>query len=287
MKRSRRSLRALAPAAALVPLLHAFPSRGAGVDVDAIVRYAAERQREAERRRTPLVFDHVDVMTDLDAQGRPKSVERHLYVSLSEGKGVVARELVAVDGRPSTESERRKVREEDEKRRRARAGSGSADQAEDADLISGRLPLSDLLERFDFRFVREEPFDGRPAYLVSFGPKPGRVSRTIRDRVLDRFGGLAWIDAAELQVIRIEGRLTKGVKVAAGLALDLKGVELVYEGRPVAPGLWQPCLEELRIDAKAALVIPFRRVIRFEFSNYRAHATGSLLVATERTRQAR
>jgi hypothetical protein len=240
------------------------------VDVDAIVRYAAERQQASERHRTPLAFDHVDVLTELDASGRPKSVERHVYVSYSEGSGIEARDLREVDGRPPTDRERRAIREEDEKRRRARAEKGSRDEGEDADLRSGRLPLADLLGRFAFRFVREEACDGRPAYLVSFGPRPGHVSRTIRDRVLNEFGGLCWIDQAELQIIRIEGRLTKNVKVAGGLALDLKSVSLVYEGSPVAPGLWVPCVEELRVEARAALVIPYRREVRFEFSNYRA-----------------
>lgn len=261
--------------ALLVSSLSADRASGAGVDVNELVRYAAERQRDSEHLREPLVFDHVDVMTEFDAEGRPKSMERHVYVSFSTGKGVDARELVAVDGRPATDRERREVREEDRKRQRARTATSSQDEANDADLRSGRLPLSDLVERFDFRFVREETYDGRAAYLVVFGPKEGRIPRTIRDRVLDQFSGRAWIDAAELQVIRIEGRLTKAVKVAAGLALDLRKLELLYEGRPVGAGLWEPCLEELRIDAKAAVVIPFRREIRFEFSNYRTRPSAA------------
>lgn len=238
-------------------------------DVDLVVRTAAQRQEAVESAAPRMLFDHAEVVSDLDVHGRPESVETYRYVAASEGKGIAARTLLSVNGRAPTERERRRVREEDEKRRRARASGERTDESEDADLRSGRLPLSDLLRRFDFRFLREERRDGRLAYLVEFGPKKGARPRTLRDRVLGRFGGRAWIDVAEGQVIRIEGRLLTPVKVAGGLALDIREVELVYEGRPVAPGVWAPCFEELRVGAKAALVLPFRKAFRYEFSGYR------------------
>lgn len=258
-------------------LLRATPA--VAVDAGLVVRLAAENQRAAEQRGLPLAFRQVEVKTEIQGAGRRAPAERFTYLSFSDGRGVTRRELVEVDGRPPTEREIEKARDEDGKRREkaSREGAGSGTD----DLLSGRLPLSDLLTRYDFRFVREETHDGRPAYLVEFGPREGLAAKTIRDRVLNGFAGRAWIDAAELQAIRIEGRLTRPVKVAGGLALDLKNVGFVYEGRPVLPGVWAPCLEEIRVDGKAALVLGFTREIRYEFSGYR----GTETVAQARARR--
>ena len=256
------------PGVLALSLLGATPA--AAVDAGLVVRLAAENQRAAEQRGIPLAFRQIEVKTEIRGAGRPAPAERFTYLSFSDGRGVTRRELVEVDGRLPTDREIEKARDEDGKRR------------EDADdLLSGRLPLSDLLTRYDFRFLREETHDGRPAYLVEFGPREGLAARTLRDRVLNGFAGRAWIDAAELQAIRIEGRLTRPVKVAGGLALDLRNVGFVYEGRPVLPGVWAPCLEEIRVDGKAALVLGFTREIRYEFSGYR----GTETVAQARARR--
>jgi hypothetical protein len=185
-----------------------------------------------------------------------------------DGGGIVGRDLLEVDGREATAEERETSRREDEKRRRASLEPGHV--ATDAEeLMSGRVPLLDLFPRLRFRLVREELVDGRPSHVVAFDPKPGLVSKTLRDRVLNNFSGLAWIDVAERQVRRIEGHLVTPVKVLGGVALDLKGIRLVYESREVMPGAWAPCREEIGITATAGMLLPFRREIRFEFSNYR------------------
>jgi hypothetical protein len=238
------------------------------VDINQIVRDAAERQKLAERKGSAMRFVQVEVKTDFDSDRKPSAIERRQFVSLSEGSGVSARELVEINGRAPTEKEREKVRQEDEKRRRTRAGKEAASETEDDDLMSGRLPLSDLLTRFDFRLVGEEPVEGRMAYVVEFGPKPGLVSKTLRDRVLNNFAGKAWIDVVEHQIYKIDGHLTTSVKVAGGLALDLQEVKIIYEGRPVYPGYWAPCREEIQIKARAAMIFKVNKEMRFEFSGY-------------------
>lgn len=252
--------------AALLGLLLA-PAPAPAVDAGLVVRLAAANQRAAEERGTPMAFRQVEVHTELLGDGRRGPAERFTFLSFSDGRGVTRRQLLEVDGRPPTDREVARTQRQDEKRREKAARNGSEDGTDD--LLSGRLPLSDLLTRFDFRFVCEEPFAGRPAYLVEFGPKEGLQARTLKDRVLNGFAGRAWIDAAELQPIRIEGRLTRPVQVAGGLALSLRDVRFLYEGHPVLPGVWAPCLEEIRVDARAAVFLGFSREVRYEFSGYR------------------
>ncbi len=184
-------------------------------------------------------------------------------------RGVVSRELLEVDDREATEDEKKKARKDDEKRRLASLEAGGA-RSDEEELMSGRVPLLDLLHRLQFRYVGEEVLDGRPTHVVAFSPKPGLVSKTIRDRVLNAFAGTTWIDVAEQQLRKIDGYLTTPVKVLGGVLLDLRGVRLVYESREVLPGTWAPCREEIGITATAGMLIGVRREIRFEFSDYRS-----------------
>ena len=169
--------------------------------------------------------------------------------------------VLEVDGRVATSAEREDSRRQDEKRRRAAREPGSPRSDEEE--------LLDLYHRLDFRLLGEERIDGRPTFVVAFRPKPGLVAKTIRDRVLNAFAGTAWIDVAEIQVRKIDGQLTQPVRVLGGALLEVRGVRLLYETREVLPGLWAPCREEISITATAAMVLPYRRELRFEFGRYR------------------
>ena len=239
------------------------------LDVDALVLEAAARQREGEVGAGRVTMERIEVETELDAKGRRKKTEKKRYAVVMDGRGVVGRDLLEVDGREATEDERARSRREDEKRRRAALESGGASSDEE-ELMSGRVPLLDLYHRLSFRLVGEEVLDGRPTYVVAFEPRRGLVSKTIRDRVLNAVAGRGGIDVAEVQVRKIEGRLTTPVKVLGGALLDLKGVRLVYESREAFPGTWAPCREEIGIDATAGMLLGVRREIRFEFSDYRS-----------------
>jgi hypothetical protein len=253
----RRSYSIFVPFAVLFA---SMPARGQ--DVNEIVRLAAVRQRESEQRTAGISHDRIEVQTDFDSKQQLEESVRRLYVFAGQSDGVLRRELLEVDGRAATDEEKGAARKEDERRRRTPGD-------DEGELMSGRLPLHDLLHRLDFRFVREEILDGRPSYLVEFRPKPGLISRTTRDRVLNNIAGLTWIDVAQVQVRKIEGHLTQSVKLLGGAVLDLRRVRIVYEGREVFPDVWAPCREEIQIAAKVAFLIGVNKEIRFEFSNFR------------------
>lgn len=271
-----RGVRALLLGAALGALLGAAPARG--IDVDALVLEAAARQREGEVAAGTVTLQRVEVETELDARGGVKKLVRRRYAVVMDGRGLVGRELLEVDGREATEAERERSRRDDGRRRRAATEAGGP-RSDEEELVSGRVPLLDLVHRLDFRIVGEELLDGRPTWVVAFRPKPGLVSRTIRDRVLNSFAGTTWIDVAEHQLRKIDGRLTTPVKVLGGALLDLREVRLVYETREVLPGLWAPCREEIGITATAGMLLGVRREIRYEFGGYRTGRAEAPLLA--------
>lgn len=269
-------MRALLLGAALGATLEAAPARG--IDVDALVLEAAARQREGEMAAGTVTLERVEVETELDARGGVKKLTRRRYAVVMDGRGLVGRELLEVDGREATEAERERSRRDDARRRRAATEAGGP-RSDEEELVSGRVPLLDLVHRLDFRIVGEELLDGRPTWVVEFRPKPGLVSRTIRDRVLNSFAGTTWVDVAEHQLRKIDGRLTTPVKVLGGALLDLREVRLVYETREVLPGVWAPCRQEIGITATAGMLLGVRREVRYEFGGYRSARAGAPLLA--------
>jgi hypothetical protein len=275
-----------APCVALLLVLTAGTAGAAAVpqgvpDVDAreLVKRVVKSQRRVEAAFAGSTFDQREVRITWGADGRAKEVASRLFYVLSgDGDAEGSRELVEMDGRPATEDEKRKAAEEDERGRKRRLVEKAAGEARRADKVSGdeddplvgRRRLSELIGRFVIRVVGEETVEGRPAYVLDFSPDPAAApAKSIGDRALNSLAGRALIDAVDFQVRSVVAHLTKPVKVAGGIAVNVKEAEIVYTGQPLGGNLWFPCVVELRVTGKTALFFRLDTSFRFEFANLR------------------
>ena len=250
-------------------------------DVDAreLVKRVVKSQRRVEAAFAGATFDQREVKITWGEGGRAKEVASRLFYVLSGDADVEGtRELVEVDGRPAFEEEKRKAREEDEKGRKRRVEQKAAAEARRADRVSGdeddplvgRRRLSELIGRFIIRVVGEETVEGRPAYVLDFSPDPSTPpAKSLGDRALNALAGRVLIDAVDFQVRSVVAHLTKPVKVAGGIAANVKEAEIVYTGQPLGGDLWFPCVVELRLTGKTALFFRLDTSFRFEFANLR------------------
>ena len=250
-------------------------------DVDAreLVKRVVKSQRRVEAAFAGATFDQREVKITWGEGGRAKEVASRLFYVLSGDADVEGtRELVEVDGRPAFEEEKRKARGEDEKGRKRRVEQKAAAEARRADRVSGdeddplvgRRRLSELIGRFIIRVVGEETVEGRPAYVLDFSPDPSTPpAKSLGDRALNALAGRVLIDAVDFQVRSVVAHLTKPVKVAGGIAANVKGAEIVYTGQPLGGDLWFPCVVELRLTGKTALFFRLDTSFRFEFANLR------------------
>ena len=85
------------------------------------------------------------------------------------------------------------------------------------------------------------------------------------ERAFSSMGGRAGIDASDLQILSLEAHLTKNLKVAGGLAANVKEARMVYRGIRFGPGSWFPCRVDLDVTGKAILFFRFASEFRFEF----------------------
>jgi hypothetical protein len=180
---------------------------------------------------------------------------------------------VEVDGRPATVDEIREAAEEDAKRHRRieeRAASRATSlpktsDDDENDPMFDNHRLSDILGRYDLRFVAEEIVDGRPVYVVDFVPRPNLPVRSLMEKTFASMAGRAVIDASDLQILSLEAHLTKSLKVGGGLAANVKGARMVYRAVRLAPGSWFPCRVDLDVNGKALLFFRIASGFRFEF----------------------
>jgi hypothetical protein len=258
----------------------ATPSpEASGVDAVELIRRVVTSQRRVESAFEGATYDQREVRVAWGAKGQPEKVETRLYYVLAgEGGAEGSRELVEVDGRPATESEKKSAAADDEKGRRRRVEQRAEAQAkappriagDEDDPLVGSRRLSELIARYTIRVVGEEVIEGRPAYVLDFAPSPAAPApKGLGDRALNALEGRAVIDAATFQIRSVEARLTRPVKVAGGLAANVKGGDVSYTGQPVGSGLWFPCAVDLRVTGKTALFFRLDTSFRAEFTNLR------------------
>lgn len=249
------------------------------VDALELIRRVVRSQQRVEAAFEGATYDQLEVRIAWDAKGRAREVERRLfYVLAGENGAEGSRELVEVDGRPATGDEKRKAAEEDEKGRKrrveqkaeARAKAPPRVTGDEEDPLVGSRRLSELIGRYTIHVVGEEVIDGRPAYVLDFSPKPGAPApKSLGDRALNALEGRAVIDASTFQVRSVEARLTRSVKVAGGLAANVKAADVSYTGQPAGGGLWFPCAVDLRVTGRTAVLFRLDTSFRAEFTNLR------------------
>ena len=256
-------------------------------DAEELIRSVARAQRRADLAVTASTFDQVEVRTDFGRDGRPKAIRRRRYEYFSgDDPGRATRELVEVDGRPPTEAEKREEAEDDAKARRkrlereakARAARPPGVRGEEEDPLVGARRLSDLIARFSYGPVEETWAWGRPAYALEFRPKPGLPAGTLGDRALNALAGRVVVDATDHQVVSVEAHLVSPVRVGGGFAASVKSARISYRAQRVSEGAWLPCVVELRLTGRTALLFRLDSAFRFEFSRF---ARYSVEVETE------
>jgi len=266
-----------APSAAAQEPAGAAARTLAPFDAGELIRSVARAQRRADLAVTASTFDQVEVRTDFDKDGRPKTIRRRRYEYFSgDDPSRATRELVEVDGRPPTEEEKREEAEDDAKARRKRLEREAKERAarppgvhgEEEDPLIGARRLSDLIARFSYGPVEELVVDGRPAYALDFAPKPGLRTSTLGDRALNSLAGRVLVDATDLQVVSVEAHLVAPVKVGMGLGANVKSATISYRAQRLSEGAWLPCVVGLHLQGRVALLLRLDSAFRFEFSGF-------------------
>lgn len=98
--------------------------------------------------------------------------------------------------------------------------------------------LLDFPHAFSFELLREDTWNGHPAYVLAANPKKRSGPLTRAARVLSGMQGTLWVDRQQFHTMRAECSVVSPVPVYGILARVMPGTEIELEMTPVSDSIW-------------------------------------------------
>ena len=220
-------------------------------EVRAIIDRALERSTWAEEQAFEARYRHARAQRTrkFDKHGEVEEDEKLLY-RVAPVRGVPYARLVAKNGGP--------IEGDDLKTERERWRdfleylAKDPDEDEDEDEEDEDIVFNDeLLDRYTARLDGIRDLRGRPSYVISFEPKPGKlpVRRQI-DRALNKSRGELWIDQATYEIARVNFELIGRVRLWWGILGNISDVTGRFEREPIADDVWLPTEVDLYFNVR-------------------------------------
>jgi len=200
------------------------PARGAErPEVEFILRrlVQASEDKALAAARHAFAYEKESTTENLDADGSVKKKTVKVFrVAPVNGEPVTT--LVSLNGKPAAEKE--------ESRKNAAREAGEKGSAMNLS--------SNLLTRFVFTLEGTELAEGRPAWILSFVPRPGAEVSSPFDRIVNAMAGTMWVDQEDGQMSKLDLRLTSKVSFFAGFAGAIERLNMTILQRRVEPAVW-------------------------------------------------
>ncbi|MBC8031373.1 MAG: hypothetical protein H7Z16_14780 [Pyrinomonadaceae bacterium] len=265
------------------------PRAAETVDVVKLLREVARNQDELEKRFTEYSFLQKETDREINSKGELKKETIKVFevfpvphrapvMKLISENGVslagerLAKETKRVDEefekveRDKDKNQQRAEKNRAERQRKKARTKENADSDDDVD-------ISQFLKVHEFVSPRVERFRDRDAVVFDFRVRQGFKPGNREEDLISKLVGVAWIDPADKQVMRLEAKLAEGFKMAGGLLVNLRpGAAFMMEQTRMAEGVWLPRLAQINLSVKVLLFGggDFNKTI--EWSDYRHFA---------------
>jgi len=230
-------------------------------DLKALFKQIDANQQAVDKIKENYAGTKVEEETDYEGGGKPKKPEvRESTFFYLDGTEVST--LVKIDGQPlSPEAQKKenarvlKQIDELEKTAQKKENSGQKTKQEQKEDEEEDVSIDAFLRACQFVNPRRERFRGQDVLVFDFEPNPEFKARTLVEKVIQKLGGVIWIDEKALDVVRLDAFFVNNVKIAGGLLADLqKGTRVILEQTYVNNEVWLPTYEEVHIDVRVLLL---------------------------------
>lgn len=217
---------------------------------DEVIRRLLERAADSAKQQPggAHVFYRTNITEEFNAKGRlTEREELLLRVIVREGEHAV--ELLEINGRSPTAKQReRELKRFNSPPRESPANRERPDRSRQLEAYF----TEELLGRYAFTVTGREDIDGRPCLRVEFQPGGGVAgSNKLFERVLDRLGGVFWIDESDYQLARADLALLEKVSLWGGLLGALEQLHLRIDRTRDQAGQWRDHAIEARFVGRA------------------------------------
>jgi hypothetical protein len=255
-----------------------------GQDAAEIVRRSVYADQRTLEQAKDYTYQETEVERDLDSSGKVTSTQSRTFdVLILYGRPF--RKLVAKNGGPLSSREQaeqdaklqkaidqRKKESEQELAKQERQAEKEQNQIRK---VAGEIPNA-----CNLTLIGEEQVAGRPAYVVQAEPHPGYKSPDSRARLLSKLHGKLWIDKADYHWAKLEAEPIDTVSFGLLLARVSPGTRIEIDQMRVNDEIWAPSHIRVRLDARLALLMKFRKEIDISYTGYKKFKTDSRVVAT-------
>lgn len=219
------------------------PADPAAPELRAIIDRALERAAWAEEQGFDTRFRRAmsQRVRRFDGDAEVTEDETRLY-QVEPYRGALFRRLTAKDGEPIDERDRAEEEkrwaefqaEVDDLLERAERGA-EEDEEDDNDIRFN----AELVSRYTATLEGVRDLRGRPSFVVSFEPRPGRlpVRRRI-DHALNKSRGEAWIDQETYEIAQVSFELMERVRLWWGIVGSISDATGRLDREPVAGDVW-------------------------------------------------
>lgn len=119
--------------------------------------------------------------------------------------------------------------------------------------------INDVVDALQFTLKERTVYQGVPATVITFSPKPNARPSTRQGRTAQKFAGTVWVDEKAAEVMHVEATSIDDISYGLGIVARLaKGTTATVTRKPVGDGLWMPT--ELTLTGRGRAVL-FRRLV--------------------------
>ncbi|MBI3049402.1 MAG: hypothetical protein HYY76_13940 [Acidobacteria bacterium] len=256
-------------------------------DPDTFYRRVRENLARAERANHLYVYRERRTDVHTNPFGRIGTDGVSVFeVYPSPVRQLVYRRLVERNGEPVPASELarqdREYRERVDEMLRERGARGPDEERlaeEESERARQRRQraIDDVVDALEFTLTGRTVYNGVPAIVITFKPRPGARPTTRQGRTAQKFAGTVWVDEKAAEVMHLEATSIDDISYGLGIVARLgEGTTATVTRAPVGDGLWMPT--KLTLSGRGRAVV-FRRLVvdySIEWYDYRRLGDDSL-----------
>jgi len=240
-------------------------------DVQEVLKKAIESAKWSDEQKfeNKYTWTRHQITEQYDSKGNVKKREDKVY-QVFPIDGESYSRLVQKNGKPLAGKELRQEQDSERKFRETVARKKRQPQSAQRkkDYVDDLKFDTVLIARYQWDVTGREAVNGRPAYILSFQPRPNWPVKRIIDRLLNRAAGRLWVDEKDYEIARVDLHLAENVSAWGGILASVKKFVLRFEQTKVDQTAWLPSYIDGYLDGRI-LIKTLRVKVLEQHSDFR------------------